>query len=615
MSRRFGQYELTRLLGSGGMGEVWGAVKLGMVGGVQMPCAIKLMHPQFAETEAARERFLNEARIAAQLDHGRIVKVIDVGEIAGTLYLVMDRVDGVDLRTFLGKFHEAGGDRLSQPAAVFIVAEILAALSYAHNRTIRGESAAVIHHDVTPGNLMISSSGEVKLTDFGIARFAAEAGWVSRPMGTVRYMAPEMFLGDFGRPASDIYQLGVILHELLDGRRYLAECDGDTFKRRIFEGGIPRLVRTDVPHWLDQLRVGMLTYDANQRPTARAALNMILRNSSAHAGAGEELRRLYEQLVGDSRSGFTEFLQAIRDEPSTPSSPKPDSPTSRIAPDQATVREREALWLEGSEGPTKTAAPDFSSTEKAEKTELLPPLFPDASPQTGEPATVGHEVSSAIPLGLAPPAARPSRRGRLLIGTMAGAIGVLLILLIASLNSDRSSGPTDEAPTGPATQESSRSDSDPSAVSVAGPSSADSPRQSPSEPKPAEPTIEVLPPQAPTLPIEATPSVADEPLTPPKPETEPASKPKPAAPKMAVILTIDKVKDGEIKVRSKIHPYKYSATVWLTPGRYPVAWRATGKTDWTSAGTLAVQDIGTDTYSVVLRDGSLDLKRTVRKKN
>ncbi len=600
MSRRFGQYELTRLLGAGGMGEVWGAVKLGTVGGVKMPCAIKLMRAEFAETVADRERFLNEARIAAQLDHGRIVKVIDVGEIAGTLYLVMDRVDGVDLRTFLSKFHDAGGTRLGQHVALFIVAEILAALSYAHNRTISGKPAAVIHHDVTPGNILVSSSGEVKLTDFGISRFAATAGRVSRPIGTVRYMAPEMLLGDYGRPASDIYQLGVILHELLDGRRYLADYDSESFQRLVLSGPPAPLMQKDVPQWLNQLREGMLANDPTQRPTSRAALNLALRNSSAHAGAGEELRQLYEQLIGDSRSGFTEYLQAVRDDPgksgSVPGVAKPaaaDPPTVRTGEDEGS---EPAWWNRQGSASSAAQGPVGERGESGvvEKTEVLSAMV--AEPEAGRPTPIEQAESTAVPVVSVPPSRSDGSRA-LIIG-LAMTIGLLLVTVaVMSWKLAGTSEPpvSDAGPPLPSDGTSPEAES----VVVGAPESRN--------PAPA-PIVEVAP-------AESAPAVDASMFQEPEPEPKASSKPKPPAPKMAVVLSIDKVKEGEIKIRSKVHPYKYSATVWLPTGRHAVSWRAAGKTEWIAAGSLVVEDIGTDTYSVVLRDGSLDRKRNVRNKN
>lgn len=633
MSRRFGQYELTRKLGAGGMGEVWGAVKLGTVGGVKMPCAIKLMRPEFAQTDDERERFLNEARIAAQLDHGRIVKVNDVGEVGGTLYLVMDRVDGVDLRTFLQKFQDAGGDRLPQHITVFIVAEMLSALAYAHNRTIGGRSAAVIHHDVTPGNILVSSSGELKLTDFGISRFGASAGLVSRPIGTLRYMAPEMFLGDYGKPASDVYQLGVILHELLSGRRYLAGVDGETFRRLVMSGPPAALEGVTIPHWLEQLRIGMLATDSGQRPSARAALSLVLRNSSAHAGAGEELRQLYEQVIGDSRSGFTEFMQVVRDQPTMVPGAGPTS--SSVVSEAARAKDRAhessgpAWWGEAST-PTTTDEP-------VERTQLLAPAF-DAPPLTApttatapprppssppQPAPTPAAAPVAIPtptestgsqphvvaaVAVPPPASTPMPWA-MLAGfgvTIAGLIGVLVWLLVGQREND-AAPPPDEAQTDlvvadaagdsdSSDSESSTSESSTSESSTSESSDSDSSDSESSDSESSDST-----------------SSSSESSDSGTHVTE-LPKPKPVVKKMAVSFTIDKIREGEIKIGSKVHPYKNYLSTTVSVGKHTISWRASGQNDFTRAGTLTVDDIGSDLYQVTLRSGSLERKKLSRPK-
>jgi serine/threonine protein kinase len=632
MSRRFGQYELTRKLGAGGMGEVWGAVKLGTVGGVKMPCAIKLMRPEFAQTDDERERFLNEARIAAQLDHGRIVKVNDVGEVGGTLYLVMDRVDGVDLRTFLQKFQDAGGERLPQHITVFIVAEMLSALAYAHNRTIGGRSAAVIHHDITPGNILVSSSGELKLTDFGISRFGATAGLVSRPIGTLRYMAPEMFLGDYGKPASDVYQLGVILHELLAGRRYLAGVDGETFRRLVMSGPPAALEGVTIPHWLEQLRSGMLATDSGQRPSARAALSLVLRNSSAHAGAGEELRQLYEQVVGDSRSGFTEFMQVVRDQPTmVPGAGPTSSAIAALAAESTRPEESGPDWW-GSESPSTPAPVDAP----IERTQMLAPAFdppvagtrptsptasstltatppraassPPASPASAAPAAAAAPPASAAPASDAtssqphvivstPSASASPMPWGVLTGlgvTILGLIGVLAWLLVAQREGDPAPPPDDPPPAlvvSDAKPDSSESDSTTSDSTTSDSTTSDST----------------------TSDSTTSDSTTSDSTTSDSGDIE-KPKPKPVVKKMAVSFTIDKIREGEIKIGGKVHPYKNYLSTTVSVGKHTISWRASGQKDFTRAGTLSVDDIGSDLYQVTLRAGSLERKKLSRPK-
>ncbi|MCA9580133.1 MAG: serine/threonine protein kinase, partial [Myxococcales bacterium] len=157
----------------------------------------------------------------------------------------------------------------------YIIGEVLAALDYAHERNIGGADAGVIHSDVTPGNIMISSSGEVKLTDFGIACLAATAGPMSHAVGTPRYMSPEQMMGHPQRE-TDIYSLGVVLHELLEDRRFLAGLTPDQFRSRVLMGPPPALERGDVPDWLDDLRRRMLATQPEDRPRANEARALLI---------------------------------------------------------------------------------------------------------------------------------------------------------------------------------------------------------------------------------------------------------------------------------------------------------------------------------------------------
>lgn len=301
---RIGDYLVMDKLGRGGMGQVYSAVRF-REPNFAMPCAIKLLHRELA---SERSRFFEEARIAAQLDHGRIVKVLDVGEFRECPYLVMEWVDGVSLRTFVDKLRERGDPLpLDLDLVNHIVGEVLAALEYAHERTIAGLDAGVIHHDVTPGNIMISSSGEIKLTDFGIARFAVRAGPLSRWVGTPRYMAAEQMTGHPCR-ATDIYSLGVVLHELIDDERYLDGHSPAQFRARVLHGPPPGVER-EVPAWLDSLRQQMLQPVPEDRPTAKQARSSF----RGHAGDDQDvvhgLEVIYRRCIGPRRSGYTGLHQ------------------------------------------------------------------------------------------------------------------------------------------------------------------------------------------------------------------------------------------------------------------------------------------------------------------
>jgi serine/threonine protein kinase len=293
-----GEYIITERLGKGGMGTVWGATYV--KGNILSPVAIKVLHGALALTDDANQRFENEARIAGQLKHPGIPGLYDYAKYGGAPVLVMERVDGRDIRSFQD-CHISLADE-----AVYIVGQTCSALAYAHDRTIGGADAGVVHSDVTPGNIMITSDGGVVLTDFGIARYASADHTRSRPIGTLRYMSPEQRTGRTPR-ATDIFSLGVILHELLDGKRYLADLDDHLFTQAILNGHIPALERRDVPPWLDGLRRQMLAPRPEDRPRAVDIRTRILEQTPHYMLAAERLKEVYADQFGGRRSGMSKY--------------------------------------------------------------------------------------------------------------------------------------------------------------------------------------------------------------------------------------------------------------------------------------------------------------------
>jgi serine/threonine protein kinase len=244
---RFGPYELVRRLGSGGMAETYLGVRRGP-GGFEQEVCVKRILPAYESDPELVAQFLEEARLAAQLRHGHIAQVVDFGEVAGSHYLALELIDGMDLRTLLRRLRERNG-RLEPPLAVHVGLELAEALDFAH-RPERARSA-VIHRDVSPSNVLLSRAGEVYLTDFGIARALGskrrtESGVVR---GKVPYMAPEYAMHGHFDARSDLFSVGVVLYEALAGRRpFDGVTDLDTLTR-IKEGRHDRLdaVRPDTP--------------------------------------------------------------------------------------------------------------------------------------------------------------------------------------------------------------------------------------------------------------------------------------------------------------------------------------------------------------------------------
>ncbi len=202
-----GRYRLDAPLGEGGMSTLWRAVDQQL----DREVAVKILRPQYSTDPGFAARFRQEARAAASLSHPNIVSVYDYGTDPDgeTQYIVMEVVNGQDLAAIL---RERG--RLSTDDAVQVAIAVASALEAAHRR-------GIVHRDVKPGNILITNEGDVKVTDFGIARAVSEASMTvtGTTLGSVHYFSPEQARGDEVTGRSDVYALGIVLYEMLTGRR------------------------------------------------------------------------------------------------------------------------------------------------------------------------------------------------------------------------------------------------------------------------------------------------------------------------------------------------------------------------------------------------------------
>ena len=197
-----GRYELDQLVGVGGMGEVWSARD----GRLDRRVVVKLLKQQLSGDPSVRRRFETEARAAARLGHPNVVAVFDTGDHHGRPYIVMERLPGPTLA------EELRGGPLPVDAALAVAGDVLAGLAAAH-------AAGVVHRDVKPANVIRSDRATWKVADFGIAKAAgADQTAPGVLYGTPTYLAPEVLAGGASSPASDIYSVGVLLHEALTGQ-------------------------------------------------------------------------------------------------------------------------------------------------------------------------------------------------------------------------------------------------------------------------------------------------------------------------------------------------------------------------------------------------------------
>lgn len=261
MFPQFGHYEVLERLGAGGMGEVFLARRPG-----GETVVIKRILPRFAAEKEFLDRFLHEARVLARLNDPTIVRIVELGDVEGQWFLAMEFVDGVDVQTLL----ERGA--ISLEAALRIGIEGATALSVAHGaRDSAGRLTPVVHRDVSPHNLLVSSAGAVKLIDFGVASLTGQGA----SGGKLAYSAPEQLLEDETGPKSDQYSLGVVLWECLANRRAFDADDDVEVIRLVTEVGVPALP-SSVPASLREVVAKMTALEPAARFEDSAAVRAAL---------------------------------------------------------------------------------------------------------------------------------------------------------------------------------------------------------------------------------------------------------------------------------------------------------------------------------------------------
>jgi serine/threonine-protein kinase len=238
------------------MAEVFAGNALGSHG-FQKPVAIKRLLPELANDHVFVERLIGEAKLLVGMQHGNIVSVLDLARDGDDVFLVMEFVDGPSLRQLL----KARGPRgLPLGVATYIVQSAAAGLEFAHVRP----GGAVIHADISPSNLLLTTSGEVRVADFGIARREGGGGGIVE--GKWAYMSPEQARGEPLTPRCDVFALGVVLYELVTGRhpfgRHITADDRDSTPLRVVP---PRIVRPDVPAGIDAICMKALADEPRER--------------------------------------------------------------------------------------------------------------------------------------------------------------------------------------------------------------------------------------------------------------------------------------------------------------------------------------------------------------
>src|SRR5580700_2431439 len=251
------RYRVIALLGQGGMGEVYRATDLKL----SQPVALKFLPEKTAANQQLLARFHSEVRIARQVSHPNVCRVYDIGEVDGHTFLSMEYVDGEDLRSLLRRIGRLPGDK-----AIEIARKLCAGLAAAHDK-------GVLHRDLKPANVMIDGRGQVLITDFGLAALAGQVEGGQLRDGTPAYMAPEQLAGKEVSLRSDIYSLGLVLHEMFTG------------KRRVDTKTTPTELVKDLDPAVERVILRCLEADPRDRPASAIALAAALPGGDPLAAA------------------------------------------------------------------------------------------------------------------------------------------------------------------------------------------------------------------------------------------------------------------------------------------------------------------------------------------
>jgi serine/threonine protein kinase len=329
----FGKYRIERSIASGGMATVFAATYC-PEGGFERPVAIKRIHPHLARLPSFVDGFRNEAELCARLVHPNVVQVFDFGRVEETYFLAMEFVDGVTLSTIMRAMRETS-THVSSALVAWVGRQMLEGLAYSHSgaRDRAGGVLRVVHRDICPSNVLVSRNGEIKLSDFGLARAlrSARAYTTESLVGHLTYMAPEQATGHEMDERSDLFAVGVVLWELLTGTPlFKREFEGATILA-IVKDAVPRpsTLRADLGASWDELFDRALDRDPTRRFQSAREMAESLAAVASHVEVLDEteLTRIVARVMEDAK------LRHFRDEMPTAPASHPEEVTGSLAQD------------------------------------------------------------------------------------------------------------------------------------------------------------------------------------------------------------------------------------------------------------------------------------------
>lgn len=300
------RYVVLQYLAEGGMGAIYLGKKMG-AGGFEKEVVLKQLLPEFTSQPEFIDLFLREARLSATLDHANIIHTIDLVTAGAEYFIVMEYLAGADLRSLLKKAKRRRR-RMSAAAAIYIGREVLSALAYAHSKMgPHGKPLHLIHRDVSPSNILVSRNGEVKLTDFGIAKASTHNSVFYRVKGKVGYMSPEQAHNEPLDNRSDLYSLAVCMYEAITGERLFVHAGLTTSAEEIYGQPIPAVSRKvpGLPSELDRVMLKALAVDRNDRYQTASEFQEALLRCAHRCGlmiSAPELAVHLEETCGPAES-------------------------------------------------------------------------------------------------------------------------------------------------------------------------------------------------------------------------------------------------------------------------------------------------------------------------
>lgn len=385
---QFGKYKVVDKLGVGGMAETFTAISTSPEGVSQRVC-LKRVLPAYSDNEQFVNMFLAEARVTAALRHSNIAQLVDFGRMEDTFYLALELVDGVDLRSLLRVLPSR---RLEPSLVALLGAELSQALDYAHSHRHSGHREGVIHRDISPSNVLVSLAGEVKLTDFGIAKTLEnkDVTHTEAMKGKVPYMSPEQLKHGRIDARTDLFSLGILLFEALTGKRPFDGVTEMVTWQNIMAGERPALTEVapeDTHKVLIEGIERLLEVDHEKRcESAQAFLEMI-----APAIPPPTARRKLATLVRQARPQSMDERFQARDG----SSARLRQPEASDKPDNA-VEQAVDQHQRNTQNPTRTGhEPGSYKSDVYLTTSSRRPLLDEHAPLESQPKMTAPTVTSS----------------------------------------------------------------------------------------------------------------------------------------------------------------------------------------------------------------------------